>query len=173
MGEPIISKTNEFLERLNATHYYCFTATALAVGYLADALGYAGFWGMRMGAVVAGCVAYCFFNDLRAHESWWRWLRDDSDGKVSEIEQPIRDAQSEAKLMKAHGVPVQKASAHETQAWKDTRHAVKAERTRYWEKWSETRRALAAQGYCIAIGTFVWAFGDLPVNLIKCGKVTC
>ena len=33
--------------------------------------------------------------------------------------------------------------------------------------------ALQAQGIWVMIGTFVWAFGDIPVELIRCGAIPC
>ena len=31
--------------------------------------------------------------------------------------------------------------------------------------------ALRAQAYWLFIGTLIWAFGDIPVELLKCGAV--
>ena len=33
--------------------------------------------------------------------------------------------------------------------------------------------ALRAQAWWLLIGTLTWAFGDIPVELLKCGRVPC
>lgn len=173
MSEPIVSKLEEIIERLPAWLYYAFTVALLCFGFVFDLAGYQGFWGMRSGGVVAGLIAFCFFKDLRQHEAWWKWLRDDHAMTVADLEQPLREAQAEGKLMAAMGSTPHQIQQHTGQVFNITRPAVQGQRQVFWQKWTKARKALSAQGTCIGIGTFVWAFGDLPVAMFRCGNVVC
>ena len=170
--ESIVSKLAEFVERRSARNFYWFTFAVIAFGYSLDFAGIAGNWAPRFGAVAAGTVAFSYFNDLRQHESWWQYLNNKRLAEREEAEEPMRDAKAEARLMSARGNDVL-AKKHKTEAFRATRSQVRAVNERYNEEWSSARRAIRAEGRCVAIGTLVWAFGDIPVALWKCGVVSC
>ena len=171
MSEPIISKFAEKLERVNAAHFYLFAFFLLSIGFGLD-LWFLGDWFQRSGAVVAGIIAFCYFNDLRASEAWWRYLGNRRLDEKHEAEEPIREAAAEAKLLKMRGAD-KTALKVKQEAFLETRPDVKRISDEYNKKWLRARSAVRAEGRCIAIGTFVWAFGDIPPALLRCGETSC
>ena len=171
--ERIVSRFAELVERTKARHFYLYGVTILGFGFGLDFVGVAGTWAPRFGAVLAGTVAFCLFNDLRQHEAWWRWLRNESDRAKQDAEAELLDARGQAKLMKAMGATNRASREPVTTAFIRTRPAVAEITNEYWATVSRSRAALRAQGAMIALGTFVWAFGDIPAALMKCGSVEC
>ena len=180
MTEPIIGPFAEWLERRSAEDFYAYTTMCIGLGFLADAAvfrwspdGWDADWAPRFGAIVTIFVGLCLAVDLRKNSAWWNWLRNDSDDRIHEIETPMREAKSEAKLMQARGSSALEARAHKQKAFLSTRDAVSAERRRYWGEWTQARSATRAQARCLAVSSFVWAFGDVAFGFAACGVPKC
>ena len=172
-GEPIISRFSEFVERRTARDFYIATGFMISTGVSLDLFGVDGVWTPRFGALASILIAFCYFNELRQNEAWWRWLRGVMDDEIQEAQEPIVDAKYAARMNKARGVPEEATRRLTSEAFLKTRPAVEAARKKYWQRFSEARHALGAQGKCIAMGALVWAFGDIPINLLNCGGLVC
>jgi hypothetical protein len=181
-----------YLEGKTATFYHFWGCVILAVGAVMDVY-LTGLWLPRAGAVVAGVAAWLFFFDPRTSDDWWairkgaklEHLRpplspDDPAPPQSATTAESRSAQTRAKSTQqqrareqamAQRVAAQAAVARQLNALAARRNityrAAKLAHQR------EHDIALRAQAYWLFIGTLIWAFGDIPVELLKCGRVPC
>ena len=171
------SRLGRFLEDRTALFYHGWGSFILFVGAFMDYF-MTGLWLPRAGAVVAGAAAYTYFFDPRTSDEWWALRRKGATLEMDFATAPD-DLQDHAKsdvtpksdLAKARRSADQTAMAVKLMAIADQRHTTRRQAMR--ETNHLHHAALQAQGIWVMIGTFVWAFGDIPVELMKCGAIPC
>lgn len=170
-----------FLEDRTAVFYHGWGSFFLFVGAFMDYF-MTGLWLPRAGAVVAGAAAYTYFFDPRTSDDWWALRR-----KGASLEMGLADNDDDdpdhLKVEAVKGEHLKPEAARQRRAADQTAMAVKlmviADQRQITRKKAmrETNHlhhsALQAQGIWVMIGTFVWAFGDIPVELMKCGAIPC
>lgn len=160
------SALGRFLEDRNAGFYHAWGMVVLTTGAGMDYF-MTGLWLPRAGAVVAGAAAYTYFFDPRTSDDWWALRRKganlelDVGGQADvAVDSPRkrRIADETAMAVKLMALADQRQMSRR-QAMIATNHLHHA--------------ALQAQGVWVMIGTFIWAFGDVPIELMKCGAIPC
>ena len=130
-----------------------------------------GLWLPRAGAVVAGAAAYTYFFDPRTSDEWWdmrKNARERAQDNAKADTAPLKPkAEAERLLRATEQAQVVRELSELAEKQHITFRAAKLAHTRQHDL------ALRVQAYWVLIGTLVWAFGDLPVNLFKCGGLTC
>ncbi len=171
---------SRFLEGRRAAFYNVWFCAILSLGALMDVY-LTGLWLPRAGAIVAGVAAYVYFFDPRTTDDWWLIRRQAGPQSVH----PERTEKTpETALDKATGPAKLRA-----QATARRRATEQAQIADLYSKTAEARNisykeakqlhqrahdlALRVQAYWLFIGTLIWAFGDIPVELLKCGRVPC
>lgn len=171
---------SHFLEGRRAGFYHLWFTVTLTVGAVMDVY-LTGLWLPRAGAIVAGVAAYVYFFDPRTTDDWWM-IRQQARPEVLVVlkrEKLVHQAEEP-------GTSVVKTRA---QSIARRRTMEQAKIVRSFNKMAEVRNisyqeakqlhqrahdmALRAQAYWLFIGTLIWAFGDIPVELLKCGQVPC
>jgi hypothetical protein len=166
------TRLGRFLEDRTAFFYNGWGTFILTVGAVMDH-SMTGLWFPRAGAVVAGAAAYTYFFDPRTSDDWWALRRR---GAMIDLDAaPVTDSEvaGGAKLgvAQARRVAEVTAMAQKLNAMAETRHMSKKEVLRVTAQLHH--RALQVQGFWVLVGTLVWAFGDIPVELLRCGAVPC
>jgi hypothetical protein len=165
---------SRFLEGRTAAFYNLAFSATLGVGAVMDYF-LTGLWLPRAGAIVAGVAAYVYFFDPRTTDDWWL-IRQAATAAVLQrgVEPPAKDpdpvkarAQSVAHRKAMEQVRLAHAFNQMAEARKITYRQAKEAHQRVHDL------ALRAQAYWLFIGTLIWAFGDIPVELLKCGRVPC
>ena len=160
-----------FLEDRTALFYHGWGLCILGLGSLMDYY-MTGLWLPRAGAVVAGAAAYTYFFDPRTSDDWWAMRRKGSMVDLDQAGAPEPPANaSKADLARARKATEQAAMAMKLMAIAEDRNMTRKGAMRATNHLHHA--ALQAQGIWVMIGTFVWAFGDIPVELLKCGAVPC
>ena len=160
-----------FLEDRTALFYHGWGLFILGIGSLMD-YSMTGLWLPRAGAVVAGAAAYTYFFDPRTSDDWWANRRKGSTVDLDQAHVPDPPAYaSKADLARARKATEQAAMAMKLKAIAEDRNMTRKGAMRATNPLHHA--ALQAQGIWVMIGTFVWAFGDIPVELLKCGAVPC
>ena len=160
-----------FLEDRTALFYHAWGSAFLILGAVMD-YSMTGLWLPRAGAVVAGAAAYTYFFDPRTSDDWWALRR-----KGATLEMDLANStdsptvQGKGEAAKARRVADQAAMAVKLMAIADEKNITRKAAMRSTNHLHHS--ALQAQGIWVMIGTFVWAFGDIPVELLKCGAVPC
>ena len=160
-----------FLEDRTALFYHGCGSAVLLLGAMMDYF-MTGLWLPRAGAVVAGAAAYTYFFDPRTSDDWWALRR-----KGASLEMDLANSSDAAattgkgELAKARRAADQTAMAVKLMAIADQKNITRMAAMRSTNHLHHA--ALQAQGIWVMIGTFVWAFGDIPVELFKCGAIPC
>ena len=174
MGRAMLATAfRGFLERLSASTYWIYAFLLLLLGLFLDASGVVGTWFPRSGAFLAGSVAFAYFYDLRNNDAWFRAKHSMMLNEKEDAEAPLRDARSEAKLMKVLDADPTVVANHKNEAFLATRPHVKEVRETYVQEKDKARSAVRAQGWVIMLGTFVWGFGDFLSSYLNCGAIEC
>ncbi|MEO6299104.1 MAG: hypothetical protein ABIV25_01085 [Paracoccaceae bacterium] len=165
------SGLGRFLEDRTALFYNGWGSAILLLGALMD-VSMTGLWLPRAGAVVAGSAAYTYFFDPRTSDDWWARRR-----RGSMMDLVLANATENApatggkEVAKARRMAEHTAIAQKLNALAEKRDISKKEALRVTAH--QHHLALQVQGWWVLIGTLVWAFGDIPVELIRCGAVPC
>jgi len=160
-----------FLEDRTAIFYHGWGSAILFLGAFMDYF-MTGLWLPRAGAVVAGAAAYTYFFDPRTSDDWWMLRR-----KGATLEMDFANAPEDpnenpkAAAARLRRTADQTAMAVKLMAIADRRHTTRKKAMHATNHLHHS--ALQAQGIWVMIGTFVWAFGDIPVELIRCGAIPC
>lgn len=159
-----------FLEDRTAWFYNGWGTFILGIGAVMDH-SMTGLWLPRAGAVVAGAAAYTYFFDPRTSDDWWALRRKGSMLDLALDAEPPHPNGSKGEAARARRVADQTALALKLNAIAEKRDITRKEAMRVTAQ--QHHRALQVQGFWVLIGTLVWAFGDIPVELLKCGAVPC
>ena len=165
-----------FLEDRTALFYHAWGSFFLFIGAFMDYF-MTGLWLPRAGAVVAGAAAYTYFFDPRTSDDWWALRRKGASLEMDfanlheEPAEPVKTEPVKADAAKVRRAADQTAMAVKLMAIADQRHTTRKKAMRETNHLHHS--ALQAQGIWVMIGTFVWAFGDIPVELIRCGAIPC
>ena len=165
---------SRFLEGRTAAFYNLWFVVILLIGSVMDYY-LTGLWLPRAGAIVAGVAAYVYFFDPRTTDDWWQIRQEATQAALlRETEPPKRDpnpakarAQSLAHRKAMEQVRIARAFNQLAEKRKITYRQAKEAHQRAHDM------ALRVQAYWVFIGTLIWAFGDIPVELLKCGRVPC
>jgi hypothetical protein len=165
---------SRFLERRTALFYHAGFSAILALGGVMDYF-LTGLWFPRAGAIVAGVAAYVYFFDPRTTDDWWQIrLETKRDVLLREPEPPSKDPDP----VKARAQSTAHRKAMEQLRIARSFHAMAEARKITYRQAKEAHQrahdlALRVQAYWLFVGTLIWAFGDIPVELLKCGRVPC
>lgn len=167
---------SRFLEGRTAGFYHLWFCVILLVGAVMDVF-LTGLWLPRAGAIVAGVAAYVYFFDPRTTDDWWIIRRQTT---LAVLRQQKDDSPPQAPLdpaqARAQSIARQRA-LDQAEIAKLYRKTAEARNITYREAKELHQRAhdlaLRVQAYWLFIGTLIWAFGDIPVELLKCGRVPC
>lgn len=155
-----------YLEGKTATFYHIWGVIILAIGATMD-LWLTGLWLPRAGAVVAGVAAWLYFFDPRTTDDWWMIRRASLPTHLNTPvpgEKPPNPAQIQQAREQAEVARMLSDLA-------ERRHISFQAAKRLVQR--EHDIALRAQAFWLFVGTLIWAFGDIPVELLKCGSVPC
>ena len=161
-----------FLEDRKAGFYNFWGSVILLIGCTMDYY-MKGMWLPRAGAIAGGLAAYVYFFDPRTGDEWWDLRKNarenaQDNAKSAEPASPLRPkAEAERLLRVTEQAEVVRKLSELAEKQHISFRAAKLAHTRQHDL------ALRVQAYWVLIGTLVWAFGDLPVNLFKCGGLTC
>lgn len=160
-----------FLEDRTALFYHVWGTVVLFFGAIMDYV-MTGLWLPRAGAVVAGAAAYTYFFDPRTSDDWWMLRRKGASLEMDFANLPGEPDQSpKAAAARHRRAADQMAMAVKLMAIADQRQTTRKKAMLATNHLHHS--ALRAQGIWVMIGTFVWAFGDIPVELIRCGAIPC
>ena len=159
-----------FLEDRTALFYHGWGTGVLLLGVIMDYF-MTGLWLPRAGAVVAGAAAYTYFFDPRTSDDWWALRRKGATLEMDFANAPDEPQQSKTEVARVRRAADQTAMAVKLMAIADQRQTTRMKAMRQTNHLHHS--ALQAQGIWVMIGTFVWAFGDIPVELIRCGAIPC
>ena len=160
-----------YLEDRTAWFYHSWGVSILSLGIVMDYF-MRGLWLPRAGAVVAGAAAYTYFFDPRTSDDWWAMRRKSAALELedvrAEIAKPARDRASamRARRLAAQISLAEKLTAQAKELQLSLPLAMRILNERH-------HRALQVQGFWVLLGTLIWAFGDIPVELAKCGAIPC
>ena len=165
------SPLGRFLEDRKAAFYNAWGSVILLIGCTMDA-SIRGMWLPRAGAIVGGLAAYAYFFDPRTSDEWWDMRKNArervQDNAKADPATPLKPKAEAERLLKA---------TEQAQVVRELIELAEKQRISFRAAiLAHTRQhdlALRVQAYWVLIGTLVWAFGDLPVNLFKCGGLTC
>lgn len=169
------TRLGHYLEGKTATFYHVWAVAILCLGAGMD-VWLTGLWLPRAGAVVAGVAAWLYFFDPRTSDDWWLIRQQAKRAHLKQMEPQTgvepsvsarTRAQSEMRQRLREQALVARKLAEMAESRKITYHAAKLAHQR------EHDIALRAQAFWLFAGTLVWAFGDIPVELLKCGRVPC
>ncbi len=166
------SALGRFLEDRTALFYNGWGAAILGLGAVMD-YSMTGLWLPRAGAVVAGAAAYTYFFDPRTSDDWWELRRKGAmiDLALASPPEPQTPTGTKGEAMRARRMADQAALAQKLRAFAEKRDISKKAAMKATAQ--QHHRALQVQGFWVLLGTLVWAFGDIPVELMKCGAVPC
>lgn len=162
---------SRFLEGRTAGFYHLWFSVILVIGAVMDRY-LTGLWLPRAGAIVAGVAAYVYFFDPRTTDDWWMMQKSAMPGvllaELAPEEDSIRArAQSATRARVLEQMRIAKALNEMAESQKISYFEAKEAHQRMHDL------ALRVQAYWLFIGTIIWAFGDIPVELLKCGRVPC
>lgn len=176
------TRLGHYLEGKTATFYHLWAMAILFLGAGMD-VWLTGLWLPRAGAVVAGVAAWLYFFDPRTSDDWWLIRQQAKRGHLKQIRSEGQAAsagasaetgvsartraQSEMRQRLREQAQVARKLAEMAESRNITYHAAKLAHQR------EHDIALRAQAFWLFAGTLIWAFGDIPVELLKCGRVPC
>ncbi|MEO8244830.1 MAG: hypothetical protein ABI832_21305 [bacterium] len=168
------SSLGRFLEDRTAGFYHLWGSAILLLGAGMDS-AMTGLWLPRAGAVVAGAAAYTYFFDPRTSDDWWALRRKGSSveldsANVVHVPAPNSNG-TKAEAQRSRRIADQAKMAQKLSDLAEEMHTTKKAAMRATNHLHHA--ALQAQGIWVLIGTFVWAFGDIPVELMKCGAIPC
>lgn len=167
---------SRFLEGRGAGFYNLLFCGILAVGAAMDCF-LTGLWLPRAGAIVAGVAAYVYFFDPRTTDDWWEIRQSAKPGALRrELVAPEPDDSSDPTKTRAQSLVRRRVMEQAKIARSFNKMAEQRKITYQQAKQMHQRThdlALRVQAYWLFIGTLIWAFGDIPVELIKCGSIPC
>ncbi len=169
-----------YLEGKTATFYHIWGGIILAIGGGMD-VWLTGLWLPRAGAVVAGVAAWLYFFDPRTTDDWWMIRRS---SLPKHLKNPLADTSLPPSSLPPLILGEKRPTSAQIQQARDQAEVAKmlsdlAERRHITYQAAkrlvqhEHDIALRAQAFWLFIGTLIWAFGDIPVELLKCGSVPC
>lgn len=167
---------SHFLEGRTAVFYHFWFSVILLIGAVMDRF-LTGLWLPRAGAIVAGVAAYVYFFDPRTTDDWWL-IRKQTTPAVLKREKldPALEDLTEPVKTRAQSIARRRA-LEQAKIAQSFNKLAEARNISYQEAKQAHQRAhdmaLRAQAYWLFIGTLIWAFGDIPVELLKCGTVPC
>ena len=170
---------SRFLEGKTAGFYHVWFSVILLVGAVMDYY-LTGLWLPRAGAIVAGVAAYVYFFDPRTTDDWWMMRKQATPEvlvvlKREKLEHKVEDAAAQVKT-RAQSI-ARRRTLEQAKIVRSFNKMAEVRNISYQEAKAAHQRAhdlaLRAQAYWLFIGTLIWAFGDIPVELLKCGQVPC
>jgi hypothetical protein len=170
-----VTTLSRFLEGRTAAFYHLWFSVTLAVGGFMDYF-LTGLWLPRAGAIVAGVSAYVYFFDPRTTDDWWQIRQDATPAVLKREKLPLADEMTDPVKTRAQSMARRRA-LQQARIARSYGALAEARNISYREaKMAHQRQhdlALRAQAYWLFLGTLIWAFGDIPVELVKCGRVPC
>ncbi len=165
---------SRFLERRTAVFYNVGFSAMLALGGVMDYF-LTGLWFPRAGAIVAGVAAYVYFFDPRTTDDWWQIRAETRRDILLHDPEPLRKYPDPV-MARAQSIAHRKAMEQLRIA--RSFYAMAEQRKITYRQAKEVHQhahdlALRVQACWLFIGTLIWAFGDIPVELLKCGRVPC
>ena len=169
-----------YLEGKTATFYHIWGCNILAIGAGMDVY-LTGLWLPRAGAVVAGVAAWLYFFDPRTTDDWWMIRRA---SLPKHLKNPLAETPFASSSLPPLILGEKRPTPAQIQQARDQAEVAKmlsdlAERRHISYQAAkrlvqhEHDNALRAQAFWLFVGTLIWAFGDIPVELLKCGSVPC
>ena len=169
-----------YLEGKAAVFYHIWGCVILAVGGGMD-VWLTGLWLPRAGAVVAGVAAWLYFFDPRTTDDWWMIRRS---SLPKHLKNPLAETPPATARMPPLILGEKRPSPAQIQQARDQADVARKLNdlaTRRHITYQAAKRlvqhehdnALRAQALWLFVGTLIWAFGDIPVELLKCGSVPC
>ncbi|MCC5987261.1 MAG: hypothetical protein JJT95_06225 [Pararhodobacter sp.] len=152
---------------------YAFTFFILLTGFTLDVF-FDGLWLQRSGAVLAGLMAFYFVFDPRTQANWL-------EGRNDLLQHYLQDVQKKnSRLLNLVRFEVLRGSIpnerlRESSLREKVTREQKVAQVREMEQQERlnAKRSRTAQAISILLGTFVWGFGDIPICLMKMGRVSC
>jgi hypothetical protein len=168
---------SRFLEGRTAGFYHFWFCVILAVGTVMDYY-LTGLWLPRAGAIVAGVAAYVYFFDPRTTDDWWLIRQNASPAALAALRRETLETEENPDPSKSRAASIARRQALEqTRIVRGFNKMAEARKITYREAKAAHQRAhdmaLRVQAYWLFVGTLIWAFGDIPVELLKCGQVPC
>jgi hypothetical protein len=156
------SRIGQYLEGKTAIFYHSWAMVILGLGSGMDVY-LTGLWLPRAGAIVAGVAAWLYFFDPRTTDDWWA------------LRQSTR--REHLVITPVEGEVTPPAAKQKARIAAMFDEVARARQITYREAKLAMRRqheaALRVQAFWLFMGTLIWAFGDIPVELLKCGRVPC
>ena len=164
---------SHFLEGRTAGFYHLWFTVILIIGAVMDVF-LTGLWLPRAGAIVASVAAYVYFFDPRTTDDWWE-IRKTASPAVLKREKELASKPDPAKA-RAQSLARRRA-LEQAKIVRSLNRLAEARNISYQEAKAAHQRAhdlaLRVQAWWLFVGTLIWAFGDIPVELLKCGSVPC
>lgn len=165
---------SRFLEGRTALFYHVWFTVILLIGAAMDVY-LTGLWLPRAGAIVAGVAAYVYFFDPRTTDDWWLIRQSVTPAVLKQENAPPPQISDPAKARAAS--VARRRALEQAKIARALNKMAEARKTTFREAKEAHQRAhdmaLRVQAYWLFIGTLIWAFGDIPVELLKCGRVPC
>jgi hypothetical protein len=165
------SALGRYLEDRTAGFYHAWGCSILLLGAVMDYF-IRGLWLPRAGAVVAGAAAYSYFFDPRTSDDWWSMRRKSAQVEIEAAKAELvlagrtRGAVARARRLAEQVMLAEKLNAKARELQMSLPMAMRIMNEKH-------HKALQVQGFWVLVGTLIWAFGDIPVELAKCGAIPC
>ncbi len=158
------SRIGQYLEGKTAVFYHTWAMMVLGLGAGMD-VWLTGLWLPRAGAIVAGVAAWLYFFDPRTTDDWWMLRQSARREHLVAMRKP-----AEGEVLPASAKQKARIAAMFDEIAKQRHISYREAKTRLRR---QHEAALRVQAFWLFMGTLIWAFGDIPVELLKCGRVPC